>query len=107
MLGISVALHLLDAGKGGLGMQHGQHRAVHGINMVVLQVGADGEAPVAHQRAQWQLDVASALRGRPEEDQPPHLTVQSCAWQDTFTTAWKPSALFFCLPQVNTAMRLA
>ena len=93
MLGIPLGLHLLDAGEGGLGMQHGQHRAVQDVDMVVLQIGADGEAAVAHQRAHWQLDVAPAFRGRPEEGQPPHLPVQSCAGHNTFAAACKPPAL--------------
>ena len=71
--------HLLDVGQGWLRLEQGEDGAVEGVEVVVLEVGADSEAALAQQRAHGQLDVAPRVRGGPEEHQPPALPGQPCA----------------------------
>ena len=70
---------LLDAGQGGLGRQQGQHdvSAEH-VEVVVLQVGAHGQALQAQQRRHGQPHTALRLGAGAQEQQPLLLRVRAC-----------------------------
>lgn len=71
--------HLLDAGQGGLGAQHfQQRRGLEDVQVVVLQVGAHGQALQAQQRGHGQPDASPRLGRGPEEVQPLLRRVQAC-----------------------------
>lgn len=73
---IQCSFYLFDVRQGGLGLERGQHRAVQNIEMVVLKVCADAQAPLAHERAHGQLDMAPGLWRWSEEHQPPFLPIK-------------------------------